>query len=146
MNFRFSDADAGQVSVNGNGNDNYPRGGSGSINALIDHSGFRAATATDASTLGEHGTIQASAGNDSNRGQSQRDLHTAEDGCAAAKQYARHDRPGHDSDHRQSQRDLHASEDGSAAAEQLAKHDATPENEANRGQSRRLPRGACKRC
>jgi hypothetical protein len=54
------DADAGQDSANGK--DYYPHGGSGSINALIDHGGFGEATATAASTHAEHGTIQASAG------------------------------------------------------------------------------------
>jgi VCBS repeat-containing protein len=127
------DADAAQDSANGIGT----HGGSGSINALNDYGGFGEATATDASTHAEHGTIQAIAGDDSNRGQSQRDLHADEDGSAAPKQHAKNDPPGHDSNHGQSQRDLHASEDGSAAAEQHAKHDATPDNEANRGQSQR---------
>src|SRR5437016_1310997 len=131
------DADAGQDSAKDNGKDNYSHGGSGSINALIDHGGFGEATATDASTHAEHGTIQASAGDDSNHGQSQRDLHAHEDGSAAAKQHAKNDPSGDDSNHGQPQRDLHAHEDGSAAAERHAKDDETPENEANRGHSQR---------
>ncbi|CAN7510592.1 LuxR C-terminal-related transcriptional regulator [Bradyrhizobium sp. LjRoot220] len=140
------DADAGQDSANGNGNgngnyphggsDNYPHGGSGSINALIDHGGLGETTATDASPDAEHGTIQASAGDDSNRGQSQRDFHADGDGSAAAQQDAKNDPPGHDSNHGQSQRDLHADGDGSAAAQQDAKNDP-PGHDSNHGQSQR---------
>ncbi|WP_407159537.1 LuxR C-terminal-related transcriptional regulator [Bradyrhizobium sp. STM 3557] len=134
--FQFFDVDAGQDSANGKSKDNDPHGGSGSINALIDHGGFREAAATDASTHGEHGTTQVSAGSDSNRGQSQRDLRADEDGSAAAKQHARHDPPGHDANHGQEQRDLQASEDGSAAAEKHAKHDP-PGHDSNHGQEQR---------
>ena len=103
------DADAGQDSAKGNGKDNYSHGGSGSINALIDHGGFGEATATDASTHAEHGTIQASAGDDSNHGQSQRDLHAHEDGSAAAERHAKDDAtPENEANRGLSQRDLHA--------------------------------------
>jgi hypothetical protein len=128
------DADAGQDSAKDKGKDNDAHGGSGSINDLIDHGGFGKVSATDASTEAEHGK---SAGDDSNRGQSQRDLHADEDGSAAAKQHAKNDPPGQDSNRGQSQRDLHADEDVSAVGKQHARHDATPENEANRGQSQR---------
>ena len=107
--FQIFDADAGQDSANGNGKDNYPHGESGSINALIDHGGFGEATATDASAHAEHGTIQASAEDDSNHGQSQRDLHADGDGSAAAEQHAKHDAtPENEANRGQSQRDLHA--------------------------------------
>ncbi|MBO4227723.1 LuxR C-terminal-related transcriptional regulator [Bradyrhizobium neotropicale] len=100
-----------------------------------DHGGFGEA-ATEAWQHAEHGTIPPSAGDDSNRGESQRGLHAAENGSAAAKQPAAHDAPGDDSNHRRSNRDLHASEGGSAAAKQHAKHDA-PGDDSNHGQSNR---------
>ncbi|MGX9432027.1 MULTISPECIES: helix-turn-helix transcriptional regulator [Bradyrhizobium] len=99
------------------------------------HGGF-GETATEASQHAEHGTTPPSAGDDSNRGQSQRGLHASENGSAAAQQQAKHDAPGDDSNHGQSNRDLHASEGGSAAAKQHAKHDA-PGDDSNHGQSNR---------
>jgi len=102
----------------------------------MDHGGFGEATEADTSQNFPHGTAILSAGEDRNRGQSQRDSHASEGGSAGARQQAKNDPPGHDSNHGQSQRDLHASEDGSAAAEQHAKRDVTPENETNRGQSK----------
>jgi RNA polymerase sigma factor (sigma-70 family) len=148
-------AEAGEDNANGNGKDNSPNAGSandavnrsdaihkgsGTVYAVAvgttNHGGFGEATATDAPKHVEHGTTPASAGDDSNRGQSQRDLHASEEGSAAARQHAKHDAPGDDSNHGQSQRDLHAPEEGSAAARQHAKHDA-PGDDSNRGQSQR---------
>ncbi|MCA1457384.1 response regulator transcription factor [Bradyrhizobium sp. BRP22] len=106
-----------------------------------DHGGF-GESATDASQHAVHGTTPPGAGDDSNRGQSQRGLHASENGSAAAKQqakhdaHAKHDAPREDSNHGQSNRDLHASEGGSAAAKQHAKHDA-PGDDSNHGQSNR---------
>lgn len=104
--------------------------GSATVNVLsgdtIDHGGFGEA-ATDAS---QHVKQTPGAGDDSNRGQSQRDLHASENGSAAAKQHAKHDATGDVSNHGQSQRGLHASESGSAAAEQHA-------NVTDPGQSQR---------
>ncbi|MGY3610725.1 MULTISPECIES: LuxR C-terminal-related transcriptional regulator [unclassified Bradyrhizobium] len=112
---------------------------SATVNVLsghtIDRGGF-GELATDASEHAEHGTTPPGAGDDSNRGQSQRGLHASEHGSAAAKQQAAHDAPGGDSNHGQSNRDLHASEGGSAAAKQQAKHD-TPGDDSNHGQSNR---------
>ena len=107
------DADAGEDSANGNGKDNSPHAGSANdaVNrsdtiyegsgtgtpprgTRSDHGGFGEATATDAPKHVEHGTTPASAGDDSNHGQSQRDLHASEEGSAAAKQHAKHDRTG----------------------------------------------------
>ena len=103
----------------------------------MDHGGFGETTEADTSQNFEHGTAILSAGEDRNRGQSQRDLHADEDGSATAKQHAKNDPPGHDSNHGQSQRDLHADEDGSATAKQHAKNDP-PGHDSNHGQSRDL--------
>jgi len=163
-----------------NGKDNSPHAaaadadtiydGSATVNAFaghtIDHGGFGKPTGADASEHFEGDTTR-SAGDDSNRGQSQRDLHASEhgnaaagkhaehhaipgsganpgrdlhaseEGSAAAKPHAKHHAPGDDSNPGQLQRNFHASEDGSAAAEQHAKHDTTPESDVNQGQSQR---------
>ena len=74
-------------------------------------------------------------GTDSNRGQSQRELHGFEDSSAAGEQRA--NAQGDHSNRGQSQRVLHSSEDGSATAEQKGKHDATLGSDANPGQSQR---------
>jgi VCBS repeat-containing protein len=128
------DADAVQNSAGGNAKDNNPHSGSGSITALVDHGGE--AIAASASTQAEHGTAQASGGDDSSHGQSQRDLHAAEDGSAAAEPQAGQEPPAKDSNHEQSQLELHAAEDGSAAAEPQAGQEP-PGHDSNHGQSQR---------
>jgi len=122
------DANAGEDKVSRNGN---PHVGSGTTDALIDHGGFEEASAT-ASKNAERHTTWGTAGGESNRGQSQRDLHAAEQGAAAAK----HDPAGDESNHGQSQRDLHSAEEGAAAAKQHARHDPAGDD-SNRGQSQR---------
>ena len=102
----------------------------------MDHGGFGEATEADTSQNFPHGTAILSAGEDRNRGQSQRDSHASEGGSAGARQQAKNDPPGHDSNHGQSQRDLHASEDGSAGARQQAKNDP-PGHDSHHGQSQR---------
>jgi VCBS repeat-containing protein len=115
------DADAGEDGVSGNGN---PHAGSGAIDAVIDHRGVEQAA-----------THASAAGDEANRGQSQRDLHVTGDE-AADKQHAEHDPPGNDANHGQSQRDLHASEDGAAAGKQHAEH-GPPGHDSIHGQSQR---------
>jgi VCBS repeat-containing protein len=127
------DAEAGGDNFSRNGN---PHVGSGTIDALIDHGGFEVASATDASSNAERDTTRATAADESNHGQSQRDLQTAEEGAAAAKQHAKHDGAGDESNHGQSQHDSHAAEEGAAAAKQHAKHDGAGD-ESNHGQSQR---------
>jgi VCBS repeat-containing protein len=111
-------------------------GGDARAGETIDHGGFATATATDAPEHVEHGATPASAGGDSNREQSQRDLHAAsEDGSAAAEQ---HDASrGNGAGPEQSQRHLRVtSDEDSAAAKHHAEHDA-PGGNSSRGQSQR---------
>ena len=94
------DAEAGEDSANGNGNDKSPQAGSANeaanrsdaiyeVSATVDplavdttdHGGSSEA---DASKHVEHGTAPASAGDDSSRGQSQPDSPASEIGSAAA--------------------------------------------------------------
>jgi VCBS repeat-containing protein len=130
-------ADATEDGITGNGDSHI---GSGAIEALINHGGVEA-IATDASKNAEHDTIQAIAEDESNRGQSQRDLHVAEDGGAAIKLHPEHDPPGNDSNYGQLQRQLHASEGGAAAGKQHARH-APSGDDLNHGQSQRDLRAA----
>ena len=140
--------------------------GSVTVNALAGHTTDRGdsseTTATDASQHLKDNTTP-SAGDDSDRSQSQRDSHASEhglaapgqqaehhattgsdgnpghdphaseEGSAADKQHGKNDAPGGESDHGQPQRDLHASEHGPAAAGQNGAHHATPRTEANPG-------------
>jgi VCBS repeat-containing protein len=127
---QVNDGAAGEDSVSGS-----PHVGSGGIDAPIDHGGFKQAATTDESRS-EHDTIQAIAGDGSNPGQSQRDLHASEDGAAAGKPHVEDAPPGHDPDHGQSQRELHASENGAAAGKPAVK-DWPPGHDPDHGQSQR---------
>jgi VCBS repeat-containing protein len=131
---QITDATAGNDS---GGGDVDPRAWSIAIEASIGHGGFENATTVNASSNDEHHTIQATAGDESHRGQSQRDLHAAEGGGAAGERLAEHGPPGNNANHGQSQRELPASENGPAAGKQHDKHDPSG-NDSSHGQSREL--------
>jgi VCBS repeat-containing protein len=107
-------ADAGEDSVSSNGN---PHVGAGAIDALIDHGSFE-----QAATDGEHDGMQATAGDDSHPGQSQRGLGLAEDGGGAPGQHGKGGSED-ESTYGQSLRDLQDSKDGEAVATQHSRHD-----------------------
>lgn len=126
-------ADAGEDSVSSNGN---PHVGSGTVDALIDQGGFEQMAAPDALQDTEHDRTQAIAGDESNPGQSQRGMHNAEDGGAAAKQHDKHGSPEDGSTYGQSQRDVEDSKDDTVVATQHPKHEP-PGDGSNRGHSER---------
>lgn len=130
-------ADAGDDAVS-NGN---PHVGSGTVDAPVNQGGFEQAAATDTSGNTEDDRIQATAGDESNPGQSQRDLHAAEDGGAAVKQHGKHGSAEDDSTHGQSQRELKDSTDGSDLATQHSKHEPRG-NESNHGQTQHDAHGS----
>lgn len=125
-------AGAGSDSVISDGN---PHVGSGAIDALTDHGGFAQAAATEASGNPEHDRMQLAGGDESND-QSQRELHAAGDGDAAAEQHDKHGSPQDDSTYGQSQRDLQQGKDGTVVAAQHSKHDEQ-EDGSNRAQLQR---------
>lgn len=130
---QITDAAASEDGVSGSGNLHV---GAGAIDALIDHGGFEQAGGADTPRNAEYGTTQGTEGDETNHGQSQRDLHVSEEGAKKGKPHAEHEPPGQDSTEKQSQRDLHVSEKGAAKDKPHAEH-GPPEHEPNHGQSHR---------
>jgi hypothetical protein len=97
----------------------------------MDHGGF-----AQAATHGEHDGTQATAGDESNPGQSQRDLQAAEKGGAAAEQHGKHGSPKDETTHGQPQRDLQDANDGTVVTTQHSRHGA-PEDGSNPAQQQR---------
>lgn len=126
-------ADASGDSGSSNGN---PHVGSGAITALLDQDGFAQAAASDASGNLQDDRMHATAGEESNPGQSQHDLQIAEDDGPAAKQHDEHGSSEDGSTNGQSQRALQDSEDGTGVATQHSRHDL-PGGDSEHAQSPR---------